>query len=774
MTNNKKESFKKLSVFVLCFALVAVFAAVLAINTAKAESGLQISRDLTVGSIGEDVRSLQKYLNSIGYKVALAGPGSPGSETARFGFATKAALMNYQAANGLPATGYCGSQTRALLSGGESNAVLLAKIQDLQKQIAALQALLDSMGDETAPSISSIKVADGGDEDYIDEGDYISITFSEAIDPESVNDDLDEGETVTGVAYSEVGGVSLSSAGKVTIKGIASFDMGSVEDSENFKSKLALSSTGKILTITITGGDDVKIKSEDFSSAAQIGGSIEDKDGNEMKSDSSIDEPTGTFGGEKGDDDDDDDDNDGDGPEISAIKVSDGGDEGYIDIGDSIAITFSEAIDPESVNDDLDEGETVSSISSTKTGGVSVSSGGTVTIKDIATFDMGSVENEGKFTSKIALNSTGKILTVTLTSGSDIDITDEDFDNATQSGGTIEDKDGNEMEYDSNIDDPSGTFGGDENGDDDDEEGPYISSIKVSDGGDEDQVDVGDYLTITFSEAIDPESVNDDLDEGETVEDVDYWSVGGVSVSSAGKVTVEGIASFSMGEVDESGDFDVKLSLNSTGKILTVTLFDGDDIGIEDEDFDDGQQIGGIVEDLDGDEMESDSSISDPTGTFGGGSSSNDGPYISTIKISDGGEEGYIDTKDSIAITFSEAIDPESVNDDLDEGETVTGVAYSETGGVSVSSSGKVTIKGIASFDMGSVEDSGKFTSKLALSSTGKILTITLTSGSDLEIDDEDFSDAAQIGGTVEDQDGDEMESDSSISDPTGTFGGDD
>ncbi|HRZ51369.1 MAG TPA: peptidoglycan-binding protein [Candidatus Paceibacterota bacterium] len=774
MTNNKKESFKKLSVFVLCFALVAVFAAVLAINTAKAESGLQISRDLTVGSIGEDVRSLQKYLNSIGYKVALAGPGSPGSETARFGFATKAALMNYQAANGLPATGYCGSQTRALLSGGESNAVLLAKIQDLQKQIAALQALLDSMGDETAPSISSIKVADGGDEDYIDEGDYISITFSEAIDPESVNDDLDEGETVTGVAYSEVGGVSLSSAGKVTIKGIASFDMGSVEDSENFKSKLALSSTGKILTITITGGDDVKIKSEDFSSAAQIGGSIEDKDGNEMKSDSSIDEPTGTFGGEKGDDDDDDDDNDGDGPEISAIKVSDGGDEGYIDIGDSIAITFSEAIDPESVNDDLDEGETVSSISSTKTGGVSVSSGGTVTIKDIATFDMGSVENEGKFTSKIALNSTGKILTVTLTSGSDIDITDEDFDNATQSGGTIEDKDGNEMEYDSNIDDPSGTFGGDENGDDDDEEGPYISSIKVSDGGDEDQVDVGDYLTITFSEAIDPESVNDDLDEGETVEDVDYWSVGGVSVSSAGKVTVEGIASFSMGEVDESGDFDVKLSLNSTGKILTVTLFDGDDIGIEDEDFDDGQQIGGIVEDLDGDEMESDSSISDPTGTFGGGSSSNDGPYISTIKISDGGEEGYIDTKDSIAITFSEAIDPESVNDDLDEGETVTGVAYSETGGVSVSSSGKVTIKGIASFDMGSVEDSGKFTSKLALSSTGKILTITLTSGSDIEITDEDFGDAAQIGGTVEDQDGDEMESDSSISDPTGTFGGDD
>jgi hypothetical protein len=178
------------------------------------------------------------------------------------------------------------------------------------------------------------------------------------------------------------------------------------------------------------------------------------------------------------------------------------------------------------------------------------------------------------------------------------------------------------------------------------------------------------------------------------------------------------------------------------------------------------------VEDIDGNEMESDSSISDPSGTFGGGSSSNDGPYISSIKVADGGDEGYIDTKDSIAITFSEAIDPESVNDDLDEGDTVTGVSSTETGGVSVSSAGKVTIKGIVSFDMGSVDDSGKFTSKIALNSTGKILTITLASGSDIEITNEDFSSAAQIGGTIEDKDGNEMESDSSISDPSGTFGG--
>jgi len=134
------------------------------------------------------------------------------------------------------------------------------------------------------------------------------------------------------------------------------------------------------------------------------------------------------------------------------------------------------------------------------------------------------------------------------------------------------------------------------------------------------------------------------------------------------------------------------------------------------------------------------------------------GPDIISLKVADGGDEGVIDAKDTITITFNKAIDPESINSDLNEDDSVTGVSSSETGGVAVSSTGKVTIKNIASFDMGSVDDSGTFTSKLALNSTGKILTITLTSGNDIEIDNEDFDSVTQLGGTVEDKNGNAME----------------
>jgi hypothetical protein len=47
-----------------------------------------ITRDLELGMEGEDVRTLQKYLNTHGYIIAQTGPGSPNNETTRFGPAT--------------------------------------------------------------------------------------------------------------------------------------------------------------------------------------------------------------------------------------------------------------------------------------------------------------------------------------------------------------------------------------------------------------------------------------------------------------------------------------------------------------------------------------------------------------------------------------------------------------------------------------------------------------------------------------------------------------
>ena len=78
--------------------------------------------DLTIGSTGNEVMELQKFLNSNGYTVATTGAGSAGSESSYFGSLTAAALANYQAANGIsPAVGYFGPITRASVNGAATS-----------------------------------------------------------------------------------------------------------------------------------------------------------------------------------------------------------------------------------------------------------------------------------------------------------------------------------------------------------------------------------------------------------------------------------------------------------------------------------------------------------------------------------------------------------------------------------------------------------------------------------------------------------------------------
>lgn len=75
-------------------------------------------RHLSIGLKGEDVKCLQRFLNSTGFPVSLAGPGSPGNETLYFGSLTKQAIISWQNTNasavlaplGLTSgTGYWGS-----------------------------------------------------------------------------------------------------------------------------------------------------------------------------------------------------------------------------------------------------------------------------------------------------------------------------------------------------------------------------------------------------------------------------------------------------------------------------------------------------------------------------------------------------------------------------------------------------------------------------------------------------------------------------------------
>ena len=72
--------------------------------------------NLTVGSTGADVASLQTLLIAKGFSIPAiqSGAATPGY----FGSQTKTAVMAYQSANGIPNTGFVGPLTRAALNAG--------------------------------------------------------------------------------------------------------------------------------------------------------------------------------------------------------------------------------------------------------------------------------------------------------------------------------------------------------------------------------------------------------------------------------------------------------------------------------------------------------------------------------------------------------------------------------------------------------------------------------------------------------------------------------
>ncbi len=79
------------------------------------ESKVTFTKDLSFGMADPDIRKLQIFLNTHGFKLANYGAGSPGSETTRFGAATRYQLSRFQKANGIsPAAGYFGPKTRNL------------------------------------------------------------------------------------------------------------------------------------------------------------------------------------------------------------------------------------------------------------------------------------------------------------------------------------------------------------------------------------------------------------------------------------------------------------------------------------------------------------------------------------------------------------------------------------------------------------------------------------------------------------------------------------
>jgi peptidoglycan hydrolase-like protein with peptidoglycan-binding domain len=107
-----QKGFVNISLIIVIF----IFSAwVSATSVSAATAYYDFTRNLTVGSRGDDVKALQQFLNSqVATQIAASGPGSPNNETTYFGQLTRAALVKWQAANNIyPTAGYFGPLTRA-------------------------------------------------------------------------------------------------------------------------------------------------------------------------------------------------------------------------------------------------------------------------------------------------------------------------------------------------------------------------------------------------------------------------------------------------------------------------------------------------------------------------------------------------------------------------------------------------------------------------------------------------------------------------------------
>jgi len=74
------------------------------------------TKNLRFAESDPDVLRLQEYLNANGFVLAPSGPGSPGHEIVRFGSLTLKELKLFQAAHGIPDTGYFGPITRSYVN----------------------------------------------------------------------------------------------------------------------------------------------------------------------------------------------------------------------------------------------------------------------------------------------------------------------------------------------------------------------------------------------------------------------------------------------------------------------------------------------------------------------------------------------------------------------------------------------------------------------------------------------------------------------------------
>ena len=96
--------------------LIVTGIAALALASVAGAQSFTFNTNLTVGSTGADVVALQSTLLSAGFRIPAIESGA--AAKGYFGTQTKAAVQQYQAAHGVPSTGFVGPLTRAALNSG--------------------------------------------------------------------------------------------------------------------------------------------------------------------------------------------------------------------------------------------------------------------------------------------------------------------------------------------------------------------------------------------------------------------------------------------------------------------------------------------------------------------------------------------------------------------------------------------------------------------------------------------------------------------------------
>ena len=165
IADNRLESFNMNNrVFrKIIFFSVAIVSSFLCMSHAVfAVAQCNFSKNLQVGTINEDVRCLQKYLNATGYTVAKNGVGSVGRETNIYGELTKQAVKKWQYAQGISASGMFGPLSRekyahviaSITTPSSTSSQTSATITTLQAKVSQLRAQIETLT-KTAVSVSN-------------------------------------------------------------------------------------------------------------------------------------------------------------------------------------------------------------------------------------------------------------------------------------------------------------------------------------------------------------------------------------------------------------------------------------------------------------------------------------------------------------------------------------------------------------------------------------------------------------------------------------------